>query len=132
MKTAYENISQRGCKCILMIVTLEENKEDMQTYCNRYISDHPVIFDIRVNTEEDLKQRQKSYQTFKKSDSSLLLGIQIMLPFCCHKGLWGGEKPYFTGFFTGVNLFPLDCCRGLGGDVVNNSVDAVYFVYNAP
>lgn len=57
MKTTYENISQRGCKCILMIVTLEENKENMQACCNRYINDHPVSFDIRVNTEEDLKNR---------------------------------------------------------------------------
>jgi len=25
-----------------------------------------------------------------------------MLPFCCHRGLSNGEKPLFTGFFTGV------------------------------
>jgi hypothetical protein len=30
-----------------------------------------------------------------------------MLPFCCHKGLSNGEKPYFTGFFTGAKLLPL-------------------------
>ena len=27
-----------------------------------------------------------------------------MLPFCCHRGLLNGEKPLFTGFFSGVIL----------------------------
>nr|DAR31964.1 MAG TPA: hypothetical protein [Caudoviricetes sp.] len=34
----------------------------------------------------------------------MLLIIQIMLPFCCHRGLSNGEKPLFTGFFTGANV----------------------------
>lgn len=55
MKTIYESKSQRDCKCTLMIVTLEETKEDIQNFCNGYINEHSLSFDIRVNTEEDLK-----------------------------------------------------------------------------
>ncbi|MGN0448105.1 MAG: hypothetical protein ACI4GC_06120, partial [Acutalibacteraceae bacterium] len=33
--------------------------------------------------------------------------IQIMLPFCCHKGHKSSKMPLFTGFFTGVKSFPL-------------------------
>lgn len=29
---------------------------------------------------------------------------KLCLPFCCHRGLSNGEKPLFTGFFTGVML----------------------------
>ena len=54
-----------------------------------------------------------------------------MLPFCCHKGLSNGEKPYFTGFFTGANLFPLHRCGGLGRDVIDYTVDVLYFVGDA-
>lgn len=42
-----------------------------------------------------------------------------MLPFCCHRGLSNGEKPYFTGFFTGVKLFPL----------VAEKLNLTHFVY---
>ena len=55
MKTIYESKTQRNCKCILMIVTLDESKEDIQNFCNRYINGHPLPFDIKVNTEADLK-----------------------------------------------------------------------------
>ena len=55
MKTIYESKTQRNCKCILMIVTLDENKEDIQNFCNRYINGHSLPFDIKVNTEGDLK-----------------------------------------------------------------------------
>lgn len=55
MKNIYESKSQRNCECILMIVTLEETKEDIQNFCNRYINGHPVSFDIKINTERDLK-----------------------------------------------------------------------------
>lgn len=55
MKTDYKNISHRDCKCILMIITIEECKEDMQVYCNKYLNNHPLSFDIFVKTEEDLK-----------------------------------------------------------------------------
>ena len=47
-----------------------------------------------------------------------------MLPFCCHRGLSNGEKPLFAGFFTGANLFPLNSSRRLGGNVVDDAVDA--------
>ena len=52
-----------------------------------------------------------------------------MLPFCCHKGHKHGEKPLFTGFFTGVKSFPLNSCRGLGGDVIDDAVDVLDLVY---
>lgn len=55
MKAIYESKTQRNCKCILMIVTLDENKEDIQNFCNRYINGHSLPFDIKVNTEGDLK-----------------------------------------------------------------------------
>ena len=55
MKAIYESKTQRNCKCILMIVTLDESKEDIQNFCNRYINGHPLPFDIKVNTEADLK-----------------------------------------------------------------------------
>ena len=55
MKTIYESKTQRNCKCILMIVTLDESKEDIQNFCNRYINGHPLPFDIKVTTEADLE-----------------------------------------------------------------------------
>lgn len=55
MKAIYESKTQRNCKCILMIITLDENKEDIQNFCNRYINGHSLPFDIKVNTEGDLK-----------------------------------------------------------------------------
>ena len=75
---------------------------------------------------------KKSYQTFKKSDSSLLILmiIQIMLPFCCHRGHSKGEKPLFMGFFKGVKSFPLDCSGGFGGDIINYSVDVLHLIDN--
>jgi len=55
MKTTYETMSQRNCKCILMIVTLVEMKAEIQSYCDQYINSRSVSFDIQVNTEDDLK-----------------------------------------------------------------------------
>ena len=54
-----------------------------------------------------------------------------MLPFCCHRGLQNGKKPLFTGFFTGVKLFPLNCAGGLGGEVVKDAVDVLDFARDA-
>lgn len=55
MKKTYETMSQRNCKCILMIVTLEEKKTRIQAYFDRHINKHSVSFDIRINTEDELK-----------------------------------------------------------------------------
>ena len=54
-----------------------------------------------------------------------------MLPFCCHKGHKHGEKPLFTGFFTGVKSFPLHGCGGLAGDVVDDTGDIGHLVGDA-
>ena len=54
--------------------------------------------------------------------------IQIMLPFCCHRGLSNGEKPLFTGFFKGMKSFPLDGAGGFGGYIVNYAVYVFYLV----
>ena len=56
--------------------------------------------------------------------------IQIMLPFCCHRGLSNGETALFTGFFTGVKSFPLHGSGGFGGYIINNSVYMFYFIYD--
>lgn len=74
--------------------------------------------------------KKKSYQTFKKSDSSLLILsiIQIMLPFYCHRGLSNGENRITTGFFSGEKSFPLDGAGGFGGYIVNYAVYVFYLV----
>ena len=55
MKIEYESISQRKCKCVLMIVTANEAKERIQSSLDRFISNKSVTFDVRVYTENELK-----------------------------------------------------------------------------
>ena len=49
--------------------------------------------------------------------------IQIMLPFCCHRGHEHGKKPLFMGFFTGAKSFPLNRADRLGGEIHYDAVD---------
>lgn len=55
MKIEYESISQRKCKCVLMIVTANEAKDRIQSSLDRFISNKSVTFDVRVYTENELK-----------------------------------------------------------------------------
>lgn len=54
MRTSYESQSQRNCKSILMIVTVDGMKEELKERCNRYISRNSVSTDIQIYTENDL------------------------------------------------------------------------------
>lgn len=54
MISAYLTANDRSCKGILMIITTEETKTNLQSFCDRYISNHPVSFDIRIALEKDL------------------------------------------------------------------------------
>lgn len=55
MRASYESQSERNCKSILMIVTVDGMKEELKEYCERYASRNSVSTDIRIYTENDLK-----------------------------------------------------------------------------
>ena len=81
--------------------------------------------------EYDLNIYNKLKRAIRISKNLIALyfwGIQIMLPFCCHRGYKHGKKPLFTGFFVGVKLFPLHCSGGFGGYVIDYAVDVLNFV----
>ena len=79
----------------------------------------------------DVCKTKRSIRFSKNLIDLYFLGIQIMLPFCCHRGLSNGEKSLFTGFFKGVKSFPLYSRGGFGGYVVDNAVYALNLVYYA-
>ena len=54
-----------------------------------------------------------------------------MLPFRCHRGHQTLENPVIPGFWGILKLFPLDCCRWFGGNVIEDAVDVVHFVDDA-
>lgn len=54
MRTSYESQSQRNCKSILMIVTVDGMKEELEDRCDRYTSRNSVSTDIQIYTENDL------------------------------------------------------------------------------
>ena len=55
MRISYESQTQRNCKSILMIVTVDGMKEEFKEYCDRYVRRNSVFIDIQIYTENDLK-----------------------------------------------------------------------------
>lgn len=55
MKAAYETQSQRNCKCILMIVTLDEMKDGFLERWDRYTRRNNTPIDIQIFAENELK-----------------------------------------------------------------------------
>ncbi len=54
MRTSYESQFKRNCKCILMIVTVDQIKESIKEQFDRYALKTPVSADIQIYTEKDL------------------------------------------------------------------------------
>ena len=54
-----------------------------------------------------------------------------MLPFCCQRGQPHGKNRLFMRFLTVWGLLPLDGGAGLGGEVEEDAVDALYLVGDA-
>lgn len=52
-----------------------------------------------------------------------------MLPFCFHRGLSNGEKPLFTGFFTGAKLLPLAPCKSILNTFVYEIYQRVFILF---
>lgn len=50
----YQSQSQRNCKVVLMIVTVDEMKEKLEECCDQYVSRNSVSADIQIYTEDDL------------------------------------------------------------------------------
>ena len=55
MCVEYEQMSNRNGKCILMIVTLEDLKDEVLQFCKKFATNYPCPFDIQVYTENELK-----------------------------------------------------------------------------
>ncbi len=55
LNISYESNSNRKCKCVLMIVTIDEIKEKLKEFCDLYASKYSAPIDIKIYKESDLK-----------------------------------------------------------------------------
>ena len=90
-----------------------------------------VVFLIRTVIQTDhikflLKQRELTDKS--KSVSSLFMNN---VPNRCHRGTYPFKSPAISGFSRPLKSFPLNGCRGFGGNIIYYAVDTLYLINNA-